>query len=149
MIFFFKLVFFISLASVASTTWSIEPSEKVKVTPVLKTQNNWYGDKVVYPQGQAEVTVVVVEVAPGGETGWHYHPVPSVGMLMEGEIEVEFENGELKHLAAGEAAAEAVNVLHNGHNRGEVTARMVVVYTGTTDMPLTVQKHLPEKNDSD
>jgi len=141
MTFFIKLLFFVFLATVTSATWAIEPSEKVKVTPVLKTQNNWYGDAIVYPQGQAEVTVVVVELAPGGETGWHYHPAPSVGMLLEGEIEVEFEEGEIKHLAAGEAAAEAVNVLHNGHNRGEVPAKLVVIYTGTTDLPLTVQQH--------
>lgn len=146
---FFKWFSIIFLASFATTAWSIEPTETVKVTPVLKTQDNWYGDQIVYPAGKAEVTVVVVEVAPGGETGWHYHPVPSIGMLLEGDIEVEFEDGETRHLAAGEAAAEAVNVLHNGHNRGEVTAKLVVFYTGTTGLLLTVQKDLQEKSDSD
>ena len=136
-----RLIFFVAAASVASTTWSIEASEKVSVTPVLKTQKNRYGDQIVYPSGKAEVTVVVVEIAPGGATGWHSHPVPSFGMVMEGAIEVEFENGEVKHLMAGQAAAEAVNVWHNGHNRGEVTAKLVVFYAGATDQPLTVQKH--------
>ena len=144
-----KLVSFVILSLVFSHAWSIEPTETVKVTPVLKTQDNWYGDKIVYPQGTAEVTVVVVEVAPGGETGWHYHPVPSFGMLLEGGIEVEFEDGEVRQLAAGQAAAEAVNVLHNGHNRGDVPAKMVVFYTGTTDLPLTVQKQVQAKTSSD
>ncbi|MDE0951747.1 MAG: cupin domain-containing protein [Halioglobus sp.] len=137
-----RLIFFVAAASVASATWSIEASEKVSVTPVLKTQKNWYGDQIVYPPGKAEATVVVVEIAPGGATGWHSHPVPSFGMVMEGAIEVEFENGEVKHLSAGEAAAEAVNVWHNGHNRGEVSAKLVVFYAGATDEPLTVQKTL-------
>ena len=128
------------LFTIAHTAHAIDPSEQVAVTPLLKTQDSWDGLPIVYPQGTAEATVVAVEIAPGGETGWHYHPVPSFGMLLEGEIEVEFENGETKQLKHGEAAAEAVNVLHNGRNVGDVPVKMIVFYAGTTDKPLTVQK---------
>ncbi len=38
---------------------------------VLKTSQSWDGALLNYPQGQAEITGVRIEIAPGGETGWH------------------------------------------------------------------------------
>jgi quercetin dioxygenase-like cupin family protein len=122
----------------ANTAYALEPSGQVKVTPVLKTQSSWDGKRLAYPAGEAEVTVVEVELAPGGETGWHMHPVPSVGMLLEGQIEVNFRDGESKQLRTGEAAAEVVNVYHNGRNTGDVPARMIIFYAGEHGTPLTV-----------
>jgi quercetin dioxygenase-like cupin family protein len=121
-----------------NTAHALEPSEQVKVTPVLKTLSSWDGNPIVYPAGTAEVTVVEVELAPGGETGWHMHPVPSVGMLLEGQIEVDFRDGDSKTLRAGEAAAEVVNIYHNGRNTGDVPAKMVIFYAGAHGTPLTV-----------
>jgi quercetin dioxygenase-like cupin family protein len=66
------------------------------------------------------------------------HPVPSVGMLLEGQIEVNFRDGESKQLRTGEAAAEVVNVYHNGRNTGDVPARMIIFYAGEHGTPLTV-----------
>lgn len=37
--------------------------------PVLKTKTSWDGKDIEYPQGKAEVTGMIVEIAPGGETG--------------------------------------------------------------------------------
>ena len=55
-----------------------------KSNPLLKTQTSWDGTAIEYPKGKAEITGMIVEIAPGGETGWHLHPVPSFGMLLEG-----------------------------------------------------------------
>lgn len=121
-----------------NTVTALEPSAQVQVTPVLKTQSSWDGNSIAYPEGTAEVTVVEVELAPGGETGWHMHPVPSVGMLLEGQIEVEFRDGDSKTLQAGEAAAEVVNIYHNGRNTGDVPARMIIFYAGADGTPLTI-----------
>jgi predicted neutral ceramidase superfamily lipid hydrolase len=60
-------VLFLSLSSSLS---AIETSEAVKVTPVLKTSQSWDGALLNYPQGQAEITGVRIDIAPGGETGW-------------------------------------------------------------------------------
>lgn len=56
--------------SFSSSLSAIETSEAVKVTPVLKTSRSWDGALLKYPQGQAEITDVRIEIAPGGETGW-------------------------------------------------------------------------------
>lgn len=134
---YLQLIGLIFLLNVSAQANSIEQSDTIKVTPILKTQTSWDGKDITYPQGKAEVTGMVVEIAPGAETGWHSHPVPSFGMVLEGELEVHFKNGEIKHLKAGESAAEAVNVLHNGRNPGKVPVKLVVFYTGTVGQKLT------------
>lgn len=119
---------------------ALEPSEVIKATPILKTQQTWAGQDIVYPEGKAEMSGVVIEMAPGGETGWHQHPVPSVGYVMEGELEVHFKNGDVKRLKAGEAAAEAINLLHNGVNVGDVPVKLVIFYVGTPGIKLTIRE---------
>jgi quercetin dioxygenase-like cupin family protein len=135
-----NLFLFIGLVSISGSIVALEASDVIKATPMLKTQDTWYGQEIVYPEGKAEMTGVVIEMAPGGETGWHLHPVPSVGYVMEGELEVHFKNGDIKHLAAGEAAAEAVNVYHNGRNVGDVPVKLVIFYVGTAGQTLTVKE---------
>lgn len=130
--------------SISNLALAIDASDNIKVTPLLKTQESWDGKPIVYPTGKAEVTIIKIEVAPGGQTGWHLHPVSSFGVVLEGELKVELESGEVLFLKAGNAAAEVVNVLHNGKNTGTVPAKLVVFYTGDTDHPLTVNKDVEE-----
>ena len=72
-----KLIIGTVLISTSRLALSIDATEQVKVTPLLKTQESWDGMQIIYPEGKAEVTVMQVEIAPGAETGWHLHPVPS------------------------------------------------------------------------
>lgn len=135
-----KLLCCTALVSVPNLAFSIEASDAVKVTPLLKTQETWDGKPIVYPTGTAEITGLLIEVAPGGETGWHLHTVPSFGMVLEGELEVELKSGETLLLKAGESVAETVNVLHNGRNKGSVPVRLMVFYAGATDSRLTIKE---------
>lgn len=139
-----QLLIAIALTSMSNLALSIDASEQIKVTPLLKTQESWDGKQIVYPTGKAEVTIIQIEVAPGGETGWHLHPVSSFGVVLEGELKVELESGEVLFLKAGEAAAEVVNVLHNGQNIGTVPVKLVVFYTGDIEEPLTINEDIEE-----
>jgi quercetin dioxygenase-like cupin family protein len=119
---------------------SLEQSAAVRASTVLKTDSSWDGQPLEYPDAKAEITGLVVEIAPGGETGWHLHPVPSFGMVLEGELEVQLKNGAVKRLKAGEALAEVVNTLHNGRNVGTVPVKLVVFYAGSPGQTLTVKE---------
>ena len=132
-----NIILLILLLSGSGIVLAIDGSDMIKATPVLKTQRTWIGQDIVYPEGQAEMSGVVIEMVPGGETGWHKHPVPSVGYVIEGQLEVHFKNGDVKKLNAGEAAAEAVDVWHNGVNVGEGPVKLVVFYVGTANSKLT------------
>lgn len=111
----------------------------ISVTTILETTTSWDGEPLVYPEGEAKVTGMIIEIAPGQETGWHKHPVPNFGMLLEGKLEVSLEDGRSKRIEAGEALAEVVNVMHNGKNIGDVPVKILVFYAGVVGKELTIQ----------
>ncbi len=107
---------------------------------LLQTQTEGAGAKLVYPAGApAEVTTVLVEIAPGRQTNWHVHPVPCFAYMLKGEIAVETATGEKKTFKAGDAIAEVVNVLHNGTNPGATPARLVLFVIGTAGQPFAIK----------
>lgn len=118
---------------------SLEQSAAVKTSPVLKTASSWDGQQLEYPDGKAEISGMVIEIAPGGETGWHLHTVPSFALVLEGELEVQLRNGATQRLQPGEAFAEVVNTLHNGRNVGPVPVKLVVFYAGSVGQTITVK----------
>lgn len=130
----FALAFGVALAAQA-----FEETAAVKVTPLVKSTTSWNGKRVAYPQGEAEITGMVIEIAPGAETGWHAHPVPSFGMVLQGTLEVSLKDGRRKRIGAGEGLIEVVDTLHNGRNVGNEPVKIVVFYAGAVGMPLTVK----------
>lgn len=116
---------------------ALDVTPAVKVTPLVKATGSWNGAPVVYPQGQAEITGMLIEIAAGAQTGWHGHPVPSFALVLEGTLEVELRDGRKKRVGSGEALIEVVDTLHNGRNVGAQPLRLVVFYAGATGMPLT------------
>ena len=129
----------ISLLAV-QPAFALEQSASVKVTRLLQSPTSWNGAALAYPSGQAEVTAMLIEIAPGAETGWHLHPVASFAYILEGELEVSLKDGSVKHLEAGQALAEVVNTLHNGRNVGKVPLKLVVFYAGASNSTLTVKE---------
>lgn len=109
-------------------------------TTILETTTSWDGQQIQYPQGEAKITGVLIEIAPGAETGWHLHPSPNFGFVLEGVLEVSLEDGRTNRLKAGEALAEVVHTYHNGKNIGDVPVKIVVFYAGTTEQELTRMK---------
>lgn len=123
-----------------SKAYALEESASIKASTILKTETSWDGQPIEYPSGKAEITGMVVEIAPGGETGWHSHAAPSFGILLEGELEIELKSGAVKHLKSGEALAEVVNTLHNGRNIGSTPVKLVVFYVGAVGQKLSTKE---------
>lgn len=119
---------------------ALDPSSSVKASVVLKAETSWDGKPIVYPEGKPEITGMVVEIAPGGETGWHLHPVASFGIVLEGDLEVHLKTGEVRRLKAGDALAEVTNTLHNGRNVGQGPVKLVVFYAGVVGQKLSVKE---------
>lgn len=136
-----RLLFFCSLL-VPLTALALDATPSVKVSEVLKTGTSWDGKAVIYPSGKAEITGLIVELAPGGETGWHQHSLPSFAYILEGTLEVTLADGRKNRLQAGQALAEVVDVLHNGRNVGTTPVRLIVFYAGEAGRSLS-QKSAP------
>ena len=125
------------LCALALPVCALEGTSGLHITPLLKTTTTWEGKALRYPEGQAEITGLIVEIPVGAETGWHGHPVPSFGMVLEGSLAVTLKDGRVKRIAAGEAIAEVVDTLHNGRNVGDRPVKLVVFYAGAVGTPLT------------
>jgi len=111
------------------------------VQPLLRTTVNSLGQPIAYPhEGTPEVTALLVEMAPGQETGWHRHPVPLLGYLLAGELTVYQITGEKRVVRTGEVSLESVNVIHNGVNEGAVPLKMIVFVVGLKDVPFTIEE---------
>lgn len=140
-----KMLVLVWAALCCQSALALDSSDNVKVTPVMKTTQSWNGKPLVYPAGQAEVTGLIVEIAPGAETGWHQHPVPSFALMLEGTLEVTLEDGRVKHLEKGDSLAEVVNTWHNGRNVGKNPVRIVVFYAGAVGQANTIKKPNPAR----
>jgi quercetin dioxygenase-like cupin family protein len=137
----FKIMYpFVIMLACMSSAYPLEESASIKASTILKTETSWDGQPIEYPSGKAEITGMLVEIAPGGETGWHLHAAPSFGMILEGELEVQLKTGEVKHLKSGEALAEVVNTLHNGRNVGSIPVKLVVFYAGAVGQKLSTKE---------
>lgn len=139
---FAKILVLIILAMAFRTNaFALDASASVKALTVLKAENSWDGKTIKYPAGQPEITVMVIEIATGAETGWHLHPVPSFGVVLEGDLEVQLRNGSVKRLKSGEALAEVVNTFHNGRNVGAIPVKLVVFYAGAVGQELSAKEY--------
>ena len=121
----------------ATHAFALDPSPTVSAKTILKTETSWDGREIQYPSGKPQVTAMVIEIAPGGETGWHLHQVASFAYVLDGELQVRLKDGRTNTLKAGDALAEVVDMLHNGRNLGAVPVRLVVFYVGAVDQRLT------------
>jgi len=135
-----KIIWAACLAWFPLGAFALEETAAVKVTPLLKTEKSWDGKAIAYPAGNAEITGLMVEIAPGGETGWHLHPVPSFGVILEGTLEVTLKDGLARRFQTGDAIAEVMDTLHNGRNVGAMPVRIVVFYAGATGKPATIKE---------
>jgi quercetin dioxygenase-like cupin family protein len=75
---------------------------------------------------------------PGTETGWHTHGVPLTGLVLEGELTVDYGDRGKRTYKKGESLAEAINVPHNGKNTGSDVMRLFVVYIGAEGLPTSI-----------
>jgi quercetin dioxygenase-like cupin family protein len=132
-----SFIFLIALCCPLATSAQDEDTA-LKVTSLLKTTTSWDGNPIVYPKGPGEVTSLIVELAPGAETGWHEHPVPAFGYIMEGELELRLATGKVTTLHPGDAISESVDVLHNGRNIGEEPVKILVFYMGEVGGKLSI-----------
>jgi quercetin dioxygenase-like cupin family protein len=132
------------LAAVAAVLPATPLSAQVKFssTPVLQTGVTNAGGPITYPAtDSAEVTALRVEIGPGGETGRHLHLYPAFVYVLEGAIEVEIEGRGRHSYKAGDSFVEAVDMWHNGSNRGSAPVKLLVVFTGVRGKPNLVRPH--------
>jgi len=113
---------------------------KFSATPVLQSATTAGGTSIAYPKtDSAEVTALVLDIGPGGETGRHMHPYPTFVYMLAGAIDVEMDGGVVHSYKAGDSFLEVVNAWHNGKNNGTTPAKVLVVFAGVHGKPNLVR----------
>lgn len=94
-----------------------------------------------------EYVVTRITVAPGGGTGWHYHPGEVFGFIAEGSM-THYEGGCTVDAVYGTGAPVKEGVgpgfVHNGRNEGSVPLVMEVVYINPVGTPRSVEVPEPD-----
>lgn len=101
-----------------------------KSTTLLETSRTAIDQHFQYPHQNAEVTALLVEIAPGGQTGRHMHPVPEVACVLDGAVTVAIDGHGEKVYKAGECLVEAINTWHTGMNKGTKPVKILAVFVG-------------------
>jgi quercetin dioxygenase-like cupin family protein len=93
---------------------------------VLSTGSTVLGEPIRYPsEAPAKITALEITLEPGQQTGWHTHPAPMFGYILDGELTVDYGNKGRKIYRKGDALVEAISDAHNGKNKG---GRPVVIW---------------------
>lgn len=100
----------------------------------------WNGDSLPpYPSGKPKISMVKVTIPPHSELPHHFHPVINAGILLTGELTVVDVKGNVLEMKAGDPIIEVVNTIHNGKNKGDIPAEIVVFYSGAEGMEIVVK----------
>ncbi len=131
------------LLALATTVLAVAPiSAQVnfKATPILQSSTTSMGAPIAYPKtGKPEVTALLFEIGPGGESGRHMHPNPTFVYVLDGAIDVEMDGGMVHTYTAGDSFLEVLNTWHNGKNKGTTPAKVLVVFAGVKGKPNLVR----------
>ena len=134
-----KAIFITSLA--ALVIGSAVSDKTVTSQTLCCATVSWDGTCLpAYGSGQPEITIKRITIPPGTSLPLHKHPVINAGVLLEGTLAVETEEGKNLVLQAGDPIIEVVDHWHRGTNVGKDPAEIIVFYAGTVGTPNTVKK---------
>jgi quercetin dioxygenase-like cupin family protein len=124
----------------SSHCWALNDNA-VTVDVLAKTSSSWNGAVLPsYLKGQPEITILRISVPPHVQLPLHQHPVINAGVLLQGELTVETNEGKTLHLKAGDPIVEVVNTWHYGINEGDEPAEIIVFYAGVQGKPITTKE---------
>ncbi len=111
-----------------------------RATAVFQGTRTVIGQEIQFPLFRNQITALLVEIAPGGETGRHQHPAPTFVYILEGTVTIAHEGGHPQVVyTAGQAFLESVNTWHNGRNLGTTPLKLLVVFSGEEGKPNLVR----------
>lgn len=105
--------------------------------PLLQATTSWDGGAIAYPGGDAEITAVILRIGEGDEPPFHCHPVPTMGYVLRGELEVETADGDKDVFTEGQSVVEVMRTVHRGVAL-QAPVEVIVFYAGARGLPTTV-----------
>jgi quercetin dioxygenase-like cupin family protein len=126
---------------------SATPGRGVSVRTL--TQGTTDGPVTVTTTQPATVLARTITIAPGGSTGWHYHPGRIIGVVVSGTLtrSLAGRNGTCRTLTSrpGDAFVEegGNGHVHNGRNLGKTPVVLHATYILSPNSPASVDANDP------
>lgn len=98
--------------------------------PLVASGETVLGEAFAYPAGRPKITAGILSLEPGTETGWHTHGAPPAGLILDGELTVDYGDKGKRTYRKGDALIETYKTAHNGKNTGSGVMRLFVVFIG-------------------
>ncbi len=112
---------------------------------LLKTTTDWSGNPLHYPKGQAEITSILLTLKKNEWSPMHCHPVPTLGYIKSGTVEIHSSLGKKLILSEGQSAVEVFKTPHKGKALTK-KAEIVVFYASAVGVKNTLIGHDMEKH---
>lgn len=111
----------------------------VTVETLARSDRSWNGS-LLPPLSAArpEVNVVRMTVPAGVTLNLHQHPVIHAGVLVQGRLRLEAEQGASQLLEPGQAVIEVVNRAHRSVSLGPEPAVLLIVFVGPKGAAITL-----------
>ena len=90
-----------------------------------------------------EAVAARVEVAAGGQSGWHTHPGDEISVVNEGEVTLKVAGQAPRKVVAGEGFVIPAGTPHNAKNDSAAAVKLVGVYVVEKGKPLASPASAP------
>jgi quercetin dioxygenase-like cupin family protein len=77
----------------------------------------------------------ILTIPPGGISRWMIHPVPAYVYILQGDLTVEFIDGNKKTFHEGEVILQPRAVWHRGRNEAQRPLRFLAAFLGAKGVP--------------
>ncbi|MGW4649583.1 cupin domain-containing protein [Kitasatospora sp. NPDC004289] len=117
----------------------------ISTTPLARGSHR--GPLPFRPGGDTDVVVGEVVIAPGGTTGWHYHPGPVLAVVRSGTLTRVLADGTVETTGPGGVVFEPAGPEHPhvGNNHGTEPVVLMVTYLTPAGRPLSVDTPAPAR----
>ena len=92
-----------------------------------------------------EAVAARVEVAAGGQSGWHTHPGDEISVVNEGEVVLMVAGQAPRKVVAGEGFVIPAGTPHNAKNESAAPVKLVGVYVVEKGKPLASPASAPSQ----
>jgi quercetin dioxygenase-like cupin family protein len=144
----------VGLATTMVLTWNFAWADAPSPTPlqaeshleqreILSTGKTATDGVIRYPSGPAHITAIEITLLPGQETGWHQHPVPIFGYILEGELTVDYGPHGPRTYRKGDGFIEAIGEVHEGRNASQQPVKILAVVIGQDGLPGSIPASPP------
>jgi quercetin dioxygenase-like cupin family protein len=115
------------------------------VTGTILAQGTSAGTLKVKAKGRTDVIVRSITIAPGGTTGWHYHPGQLIAVVKSGTLTRTLQDCSVEVSQAGTSFIEPAGSrhVHVGRNLGTEPVELYVTYLVPKVSPLSLDADAP------